>query len=186
GESSAVLTISITVYKVFSNDLNDLKEKRIALAARLDALKKKNADVDDLISSTETLLSDVNDGISLYNNGKYSTAKEKVDTLRTELENIEEKTIEMEENQKSKDLSNDDFLQTIENSSSKIKKAQNINMQNESINGADDPGNIWIAIGVIFLAIIIIIVATSILPNDYGKKNDAEEDDDQELYLKDK
>lgn len=180
GASETGFRILTTVYDLSLADLNALKEKRINLAERLYTLKKGNADVDTLISETEALLTDVSDSISSYNNGAYSKAKEKSDAIKIKLEHIEEKTAEMEILQKSNEKNNDDLMQVIENSSKNENMAPQKEKTDENSGGSS---KILVAIGVIIIAVLIVVLATSIIPDDYGKEKD---DNEQESYISEK
>ncbi len=179
GASKAGFNISIIVYAEFLSELNALKEKRIKLIERLDALKEQNLNVDDLVSKTEALLSDVTDSISSYNNGAYGSAKEKAEIIKTNLADVEEKTAELESLQESNEKYNE-LAKSIENNSE-----ENVVPQPNETVGKNSGGSskIWVAIGVIVTAVILVVLATSLLPDDYGTEK---EEDDQEPYMTEK
>lgn len=157
--------ILTTVYDLSLADLNALKQERINLAERLYTLKKGNADVDALISETDALLTDVSDSISAYNNGAYGKAKETSDAIKIKLEHIEEKTAEMEMLQKSNEKNNDDIPSLLENGSKK-------DISETSADKGSDSNLLWIIVGAVILAIIAVVLATSIMPDEEGDKEE--------------
>jgi|GEM_PF-1956579 len=169
-------SISAAVYDISVAELNTLKDKRIKLTERLHTLKRDN-EVDMLISQTEALLTDVSDSISSYNNGAYSKAKEKADALKLTLSGIEERTAELEVLQKADEKNKDDLTQVIENNSKNTYTEPPKETTNEPSVGSN---KIFVAIGIIILTVVIVVLATSILPDDYGKEK---EDAEQEPYI---
>ncbi len=163
GASVASFNISVTVYEDFLPDLNALKAKRIKLVERLSDLQAGKSDVDDLISKADSILSDINDATSAYNSEKYSEAKDKLLGITGELDSLEAKVIEKESLQKSQKNKNDDIPSLL---------------AEPSTDKGSDSDTIWIVAGAVIIAVIAVVLATSVMPDEEG--NNEEELDSYE------
>lgn len=163
GATSAQLQFNINALEEFYPAISELSELRKTLNTRLLALESNGITLPEISSSISDLQDEISDLNSLYDNGRYSEAKEKLDELQSEAIEIQVSLDAVESpSVTNKSGASDGTCDEDESCSSPDCAGEDRCDAGESPSG----GTGTILIIVVLVVIIAAVLATSIMPDE--------------------
>jgi len=150
---------TLVVFDDFGDELNDLKITRRDISSRLYSLRLKGANVADALVSADSLQSEVEDAIVLYDSGQYAEARKEYSELTFAMSNLTQRVKSAEAG----------ILFAGKGNSTDSGTTGDTGIADD---GAEDDGGrskiFWYSLIGIALVVVAVVLITSIVPDDDG------------------